>query len=387
MRIWSFVVLCTLLVTCKPQSGYEHEYCDCLGDHFTKRGINLEEQRRIFESTLISSGFLPSSNGEGYRALLQKLARGESFPTFEPGLFDSFTVMSPQTLSAPLDSCREEISKLSSTAYAISDCYAHWNEAVVAIGEQIASSGELNSEMMWQEFHKHLTPEDLEGRLFPVLLYITASTQILNERGIQRQLPPPVKTQDTGTIALKDVFTVLINGEDKIMIESEFAEVEDIGPRLYHWLTCSGVFQELGESDECADRRWLKSNDLNHSIDRAQELLEQATEEDQKNLERQLKRLERKQWALEYFGEFNELAPYCYISMQNDNATSYEMYLQVQNELQGVLLDLRNELAREHFGKSYVQLEEETATDEEAHRKVWAIRAVYPQRITEAEPY
>jgi hypothetical protein len=386
MRFGFLAFICFFLIQCKPQSGYEAEICACVQTHYAQHGIDFDAKLKAFESSLISKNFLPSADGEGYQLALGKLAQGVQMPSFESGLFETFDRISPELVSTPLDSCKQVISDLSSAAYAISDCQAHWTLAVEAMNARLAA-GEFVPEMMWQEIHRHLTVEDLDGQLFPVLLYVTASAQIDTEQGILRQLPPPRKTQNTGTIALKDVFRVLVNGEDQIMIESEVAEVEDIRPRLRHWLTCSGVFEELGESDECAERQWLKSDELNHSIEQTRKLLEQASSEDQRDLERQLKRLERKQWALEYFGEYNEQAPYSYVSMRNDNGTSYEMYLQVQNELQGALLDLRNELALEHFGKTYVQLEEETESDEEAHRKVWAIRAVYPQRITEAEPY
>ena len=69
------------------------------------------------------------------------------------------------------------------------------------------------------------------------------------------------------------------------------------------------------------------------------------------------------------------------ISLQNDNGTSYNMYIQVQNELARAYNELRNELAMEKFGKTYDYFLE---TKDKA--KVKAIRKIYPQRISEAEP-
>jgi len=65
------------------------------------------------------------------------------------------------------------------------------------------------------------------------------------------------------------------------------------------------------------------------------------------------------------------------ISLQNDLGTQYGTYIEVQNELVGAINDLRNELAKSKFGKSFDLLDKE---------KQDAIREIYPQRISEAEP-
>ena len=58
------------------------------------------------------------------------------------------------------------------------------------------------------------------------------------------------------------------------------------------------------------------------------------------------------------------------ISLQNDRATTYSMYIQVQNEL-------REALARQRFGNPYDKLNEDQKK---------AIQNAIPQRISEAEP-
>lgn len=65
------------------------------------------------------------------------------------------------------------------------------------------------------------------------------------------------------------------------------------------------------------------------------------------------------------------------ISVQTDRGTPYEMYFMVQNELVAAYNELRDEKAKEKFGRLY-----EGLTDEQ---KV-AIRTYYPQKISEAEP-
>jgi hypothetical protein len=57
------------------------------------------------------------------------------------------------------------------------------------------------------------------------------------------------------------------------------------------------------------------------------------------------------------------------------------LYIQEQNELAAAYNELRNDLANEQFGVSY-----ESLVENKDKAKYKAIRKVYPQRISEAEP-
>lgn len=74
------------------------------------------------------------------------------------------------------------------------------------------------------------------------------------------------------------------------------------------------------------------------------------------------------------------------VSLQNDNGTSYEMYIKVQNELVAAYNELRNEFAQQKFGKTYQELLQQSAASETAEVQLDAVKKVYPQRISEAEP-
>ena len=65
------------------------------------------------------------------------------------------------------------------------------------------------------------------------------------------------------------------------------------------------------------------------------------------------------------------------ISVQTDLATKYEVYFQIQNELMAAYNELRNEFAREKFGKYFRDLSEDERL---------AVTGVYPMKISEAEP-
>ncbi len=65
------------------------------------------------------------------------------------------------------------------------------------------------------------------------------------------------------------------------------------------------------------------------------------------------------------------------ISVQTDRSTKYEVYFQIQNELMAAYNELRDEFAREKFGKYFRDLTEDERL---------AVTGVYPMKISEAEP-
>lgn len=65
------------------------------------------------------------------------------------------------------------------------------------------------------------------------------------------------------------------------------------------------------------------------------------------------------------------------VSLQNDRGTSYDMYIQVQNELTRAFNDIRDAVAIEKFGRKFTELDEERQK---------AIQAAVPLKISEAEP-
>jgi len=65
------------------------------------------------------------------------------------------------------------------------------------------------------------------------------------------------------------------------------------------------------------------------------------------------------------------------ISLQNDRGTSYQAYLEVQNELVKAVNELRDDFARANFGKKFSKLTE-------AEQDI--VKKAVPQNISEAEP-
>lgn len=109
--------------------------------------------------------------------------------------------------------------------------------------------------------------------------------------------------------------------------------------------------------------------------------------EDLKNLRNRVKEFVKNEKNLSKYPEKHvkniEILGQCFvtdkhvISVQTDRGTPYAVYFEVQNELVAAYNELRNELSKQKFGRPYDALGDE--------EKV-AVRAYYPQNISEAEP-
>ena len=65
------------------------------------------------------------------------------------------------------------------------------------------------------------------------------------------------------------------------------------------------------------------------------------------------------------------------ISIRTDRATTYEAYFRMQNAIVAAYRQLRENYARERYGKSYGELAEEQRDE---------VNQYYPQRISESKP-
>jgi biopolymer transport protein ExbD len=169
---------------------------------------------------------------------------------------------------------------------------------------------------------------------FMLLIFFLVTTTMDTDTGIIRMLPPPVPEDtpidDDTKVKERNIFVVLINKNDQLLVENKPMDI-----------------------------RYLK--------DAAKEFIE--------NPARREDLPEFKETEVPYFG----LIPVSkqIISLQNDRGTSYGVYIEAQNELAAAYNELRAELALQKFGKQYDDLNEEEQL---------AIRKVFPNRVSEAEP-
>jgi biopolymer transport protein ExbD len=181
------------------------------------------------------------------------------------------------------------------------------------------------------------TPEvpaaSLADIAFMLLIFFLVTTTMDVDSGLERRLPQwvdPSQIEDDQQINERNIFVVLVNRNNDLLVENEYLNIDELRDRAKEFM----------------------ANPTN-----AESLPEKEPKE------------------IPYFGE--TMVTKGVISLRNDLDTRYGTYLAVQNELVAAINELRDELAREHFGKPYDELEADQQN---------AIRDIYPQRISEAEP-
>lgn len=220
---------------------------------------------------------------------------------------------------------------------------------------------------------------------FLLLIFFLVTTTMETDEGINRTLPQkwpkdvPLPEID---IRKRDVFEVLVNAEDYLYVEEKYVNLEDIYPMCKEFMTNPENKEDLPEMITVTEE---------YAKERVQYFKEKLLEDSLNNkgkmapiLSADLKEWQDKLYAVQVNKEpFRALPKFAVISLQNNTGTSYKMYIDVQNELQRVVNDLRNEKSKQLFNKSYFELDEK---NEEDRQKLRVLRAIYPQKIAEKEP-
>jgi len=217
---------------------------------------------------------------------------------------------------------------------------------------------------------------------FLLLIFFLVTTTMDQDKGILRQLPPIIEDEVIEKEAFKrNVYEVLVNANDDLLVEGEEMDIDELKDGAIEFLTNSGVFSDEYVDENLTERIWVRRAAVVDAISTLKAQL--AADPENKTVDGKLKSQQAKLDAIDFFGEYKELGPSAVISLQNDMGTSYNMYIQVQNELTSAINQLRDELTMKRFNKTYLELDDKI---EEDRRIIMAVRKVYPQRISEAEP-
>ena len=148
---------------------------------------------------------------------------------------------------------------------------------------------------------KRSAPEVNAGSMadiaFLLLIFFLVTTTIEKDSGINRKLPP-MEEIEPPTIKQKNIFTVLLNGKDQLLVEDELMEIDDLRVAAVEFLDNNGD----KTCDYCQGKKDPSSSD---NPDKA------------------------------------------IISLKNERETSYAAYISVQNELVAAYNVLRNRRALE----------------------------------------
>lgn len=248
---------------------------------------------------------------------------------------------------------------------------------------------------------------------FLLLIFWLVTTTIESDEGIKRQLPPPVPPDiDVPQAKEQNVFNVKVNFLDALLVEGLPIEIGQLKDKAKNFLIATGdgiIAHEIdgmsigkhrdvemitganGKTNAAyPEREWVRKAEVKLKVAEYEQIVKLAKENDKKAFQKVLDKWNEKLRTIELLGgDYKELPASALISMQNDNNTTYNTYLQVQNELQSAVNELRDELSLSKFGMSYRDLEDiygRNKQDKKTLEKITAVRSVYPQRISEAEP-
>lgn len=167
---------------------------------------------------------------------------------------------------------------------------------------------------------------------FLLLIFFLVTTTMDVDSGLLRRLPPPAEdTQDTKVdVKERNIFVVLINSNNQLMVEGKLMMIEELKDACKEFIVNPNNSEDLPEKD-------LKD--------------------------------------VPFFGQVE--VGKGVVSLQNDRGTEYGMYIAVQDALIAAYNELRDDLSMKRFGKLFDNLPSEEQD---------AVKEIYPQRISEAEP-
>jgi biopolymer transport protein ExbD len=165
---------------------------------------------------------------------------------------------------------------------------------------------------------------------FLLLTFFLLTSSINTEQGIPRRLPPPSEEKTKVDINKRNVLQIIVNFNDMILANGEIIPLNQLTIRAKEFL----------------------ENPLN------------ATDLPIKEIK-----------LIDNMGEYP--VSQGVLSLANDQSTSYNMYVQVQNELQRAVNELRDKVSLQYFGKIYDKLD--TALQK-------SIQKAVPMNISEAPP-
>ncbi len=156
---------------------------------------------------------------------------------------------------------------------------------------------------------------------FLLLIFFLVTTTMDIDKGLLTKLPP-MPEDDTeiidAPINARNTWPILVNARDQLLVKGELMSIEELKRKTKEFLSNNGRDPKLSDNPDKA-----------------------------------------------------------VVSLKNDRGTSYDMYIQVQNEVKAAYNELREEESQKKFGKNYEDL------NKDQQKK---IRKLYPMKISEAEP-
>ena len=162
---------------------------------------------------------------------------------------------------------------------------------------------------------------------FLLLIFFLVTTTMDVDKGLARKLPPIVEEEiDMPPIKKRNLFTVLLNSNNDMLVNDNYMTIGELREAAKKFISNNGVDPESSENPQKA-----------------------------------------------------------IVSFKGDVGTSYNMYIQVYNELRGAYNDLRNDMTRQKTNGRVLKFEDLDPTTRDSVLRE-EIKFALPARLSEAEP-
>jgi len=199
---------------------------------------------------------------------------------------------------------------------------------------------------------KRSAPEVNAGSMadiaFLLLIFFLVTTTIEKDSGLNRKLPPIEEDVEPPIIKQRNIFTVLLNGKDQLLVEEDLMEIKDLRAAAIEFLDNNG-------DETCTYCKGAKDTSSSDNPDKA------------------------------------------IISLKNDRETSYATYISVQNELVAAYNVLRNRRALElgpqqgFTGMNFVEMQKSykdarfVGNKTKLKEVINQIKVEFPQKLSEVQ--
>ena len=168
---------------------------------------------------------------------------------------------------------------------------------------------------------------------FLLLIFFLVTTTMSKDKGIPMLLPPHIEEPEPVEIHDRNTLNILVNKENMLLVEGDILDVSLLKEQTKRFLQNDGKLDNLPESSEKA-----------------------------------------------------------VVSIETHRGTSYEIYIEILNELKAAYKECRNEYSQGLYNKNYVEIKK--IADDPLHEKrkkhkamVKVIRKKFPMKISEADPF
>lgn len=198
---------------------------------------------------------------------------------------------------------------------------------------------------------KRAAPEVNAGSMadiaFLLLIFFLVTTTIATDTGLNRKLPPIDDQQvEPPIIKEKNLFPVMINDKNQLLVEEELMELKNLRQAAIEFLDNGG-----GTGDDACT--YCKGKGDPSSSDNPDKAI---------------------------------------ISLKNERGTKYATYISVQNELVAAYNFLRDRRAKELYGSTLQEMEQEYNNtqspqfkSEKLKEKIERVKIEYPQKLSEVQ--